>query len=555
MKIMTSHFYQPQFMAHTYKIRPKSDEVEIRTDNEPYLGDEPYLVTTGFNSYDEVKMDKENGIYRASVPYDNIIKYHINYKDTGKKDLKEGQDYTITNYKKMNQDASIALRNQHRQPLVHAIKPGETVGRVLYTERLQSGVEKIDEPFILVAPHLHYYKIKNPNLKGVIYTSEDCASLSHEASQLRQNTDVCASVYNPEDIEKLISLNGEKIELEVRDNYIRMDKTDKISTPKIYPKIDVPKLKPCDKVLTSKEFSPDVIGAKAVNLRRLEELKEQGKIDVIIPKSIALPHGYIQNLWDNDVEQEEYYLNYKDRYPCKESCPVGKLNDYAENKMFELRNILKENGITSDYVIVRSAFNSEDLPNYSAAGLYNSSRVPLDSEIEERNNGELYHAILNGVGRSKWSRNAIKSRRQYQIPDENVQPGALIQNYIPAKYKFTVYTDDNNNLRIELFSRNAFLFGKDIYQPHVFSYDKETGELRYDSIQMTDEGVTFNEAGEIIEIDPIEEDLSNNEKIMEQIKKVAQNALVVEKEFGAPQDIEGGLKGDDIYFWQTRNIV
>ena len=558
MRLMTSNFNQPQFMAHTYKIRPKSDEVEVRTDNEPYLGEELYLVPLSNHSYfdNEIKMDKENGVYSAKIPEDKIIKYHIDYKDTGNVDLKDGKDYAITNYKKMKQDASLALRNQFRQPLVHAINSGKTIGKVVYAEKIPRNIEDINEPFIMVAPNLFYYKVKNPNLVGMIYTSEDCASLSHEASQLRQNTDVCASVYNPKDIEKLESLNGERIELEVRDNFIRMDKTDKVSYPKIYPKIEVPKLKQCDKVLTSKEFLPDVIGAKAVNLRRLEELKEQGKIDVIIPKSVALPYGYFQNLWDNDIEQEKYYLENKDRYPCKESCLVGKLSDYAENKMFELRDILKENGITSDWVIVRSAFNSEDLPNYSAAGLYDSELISLDSEIEKRNNGELYHAILNDVGRSKWSKNAIKSRKQYQIPDENVQPGALIQDYIPAKYIFTVYTnDDNNKLKLELFSRNAFRFGKDMYQPHVFSYDKATGKLSYNSIQMMDEGVTFNEDGEIIDIDPIEEDLSNNEKMMEQIKKVAQNALVVEKEFGAPQDIEGGIKGDDIYFWQTRNIV
>ena len=558
MRLMTSNFNQPQFMAHTYKIRPKTYEVEVRTDNEPYLGEEPYLVPLSNHCYfdNEIKMDKENGVYSAKIPEDKIIKYHIDYKDTGNVDLKDGKDYAITNYKKMKQDASIALRTQFRQPLVHAINSGKTIGRIVYAEKIPRNIEDINEPFIMAVPNLSYYKVKNPNLVGVIYTSEDCASLSHEASQLRQYTDVCASIYNPKDIEKIENLNGEKIELEVKENYIRMEKTDKVATPKIYPKIDVPKLKLCDKVLTSKEFLPDVIGAKAVNLRRLEELKEQGKIDVIIPKSVALPYGYFQNLWDNDIEQEKYYLENKDRYPCKESCLVGKLSDYAENKMFELRDILKENGITSDWVIVRSAFNSEDLPNYSAAGLYDSVLIPLDSEIEKRNNGELYHTILNDVGRSKWSKNAIKSRKQYQIPDENVQPGALIQDYIPAKYIFTVYTnDDNNKLKLELFSRNAFRFGKDMYQPHVFSYDKASGELSYDSIQMMDEGVTFNEDGEIIDIDPIEEDLSNNEKIMEQIKKVAQNALVVEKEFGTPQDIEGGLKDDDIYFWQTRNIV
>ena len=32
--------------------------------------------------------------------------------------------------------------------------------------------------------------------------------------------------------------------------------------------------------------------------------------------------------------------------------------------------------------------------------------------------------------------------------------------------------------------------------------------------------------------------------------KVSKNALVLEKTFGKPQDIEGGIKGEKIYFWQ-----
>ena len=32
-------------------------------------------------------------------------------------------------------------------------------------------------------------------------------------------------------------------------------------------------------------------------------------------------------------------------------------------------------------------------------------------------------------------------------------------------------------------------------------------------------------------------------------------ASIIEKEFGYPQDIEGGLKDNNIYLWQSRNIV
>ena len=72
---------------------------------------------------------------------------------------------------------------------------------------------------------------------------------------------------------------------------------------------------------------------------------------------------------------------------------------------------------------------------------------------------------------------------------------------------------------------------------------------------MTDSFVTYDENENMIDITPIEEDLSGNEKLFEQLRRVVKNALVIEKEFGAPQDIEGGIKDGKIYFWQSRNIV
>jgi phosphoenolpyruvate synthase/pyruvate phosphate dikinase len=57
------------------------------------------------------------------------------------------------------------------------------------------------------------------------------------------------------------------------------------------------------------------------------------------------------------------------------------------------------------------------------------------------------------------------------------------------------------------------------------------------------------------DITPIEEDLGENKELFEQLESAIKDALVVEKEFGAPQDIEGGIKDGKIYFWQSRNIV
>ena len=232
---MTSNFNQPQFMAHTYKVMPKKD-LQIRTDNNPYLGEEPELVIT--NQSDDVEdvipMEKEENLYCASPIENNNIKYHINYQDTGNIDYKDGKDYEI-NYKKMRQDATLALCNQFRQPLVQPLKKGKTLGKVVSTEQFNGDISKIKEPFILVTPSR--YEIENPNLSGYIFTSDNFMDFSFGGFQARNNADVCVFVFDPKVIENLENLHNENIELEVKDNFIKFNKTDKAGKTKIFPKV------------------------------------------------------------------------------------------------------------------------------------------------------------------------------------------------------------------------------------------------------------------------------------------------------------------------------
>ena len=79
--------------------------------------------------------------------------------------------------------------------------------------------------------------------------------------------------------------------------------------------------------------------------------------------------------------------------------------------------------------------------------------------------------------------------------------------------------------------------------------------MSYDSIKESYSYITFDENGNIAETSSINEDFTGDKKMFETVRRIVKNALAVEKEFGRPQDIEGGIKGDDIYFWQTRNIV
>ena len=554
MKIPSLVSYSTSFKAHSYKFEPKSGRLFIETDNNPNLGNEPYLVyKAGTDEVDTKPMEYQNGLYTTSFYIDFLnpndkVQYHITYSDTGGVDKNNGKEYELVPYPFL-QSSIIKTRNQYRQPLIHALNSGKTVGRIFCKDKFNSwdSIDDINEPTIIVTNTFHT-ALKNPNVVGVIFTSFDSGALSHMSTQFRNNTDICASIFDTNCIQRLKELNGKIVELEVHDEEFQVEETCKIGTPKQYSKVEIPEQKIVDRILTSQEYSPDIVGSKALNLRRLEELVERGKIDVKIPKSIALPHAWVQHLFDENKEQKVCYNQAKECYICKEEAPIW-FEPNFENRMQYLIQDMQRNGldVSARHVMVRSSFNGEDLSNYSAAGLYKS----VMSEI---NPSDLYEAIVE-VAQSKWSDDAVYSMQQHSIDEKLIKPTILIQDCIVPEYKFTVYTDyeNKNKLRIDMYSDGMIYAGDDI-QPHVFEYDRKTNELTYKSIQMVTPKVCYDENFNE-QLEPIQNDLTQRPNVFRLVKKLVENALVIEKEFGQPQDIEGGFVGDDIYLWQTRNIV
>ncbi len=535
MRVSFIKHFQPSFKAHFYEIKPKAEKINIKTDNNPYLGEKPNLEYKRSDeiSSDELPMEKNGNFYGVGFyisPDTSSLNYRISYKDTGKTDLKDGEDYNL-DVMKLMQTASVYNRIRHKQPLIYPLKKGEAQGRILYKDIfMEDEIESIKEPTILVTKNLQIISLNNNNVKGVILINYGVDTLSHASATLRSSTDMSAVVFDSKTQEKLQSLNGKKAKITALKDSLKFEKTENNpnDSQKDVPKIIVPKMRRVNKILISQEYEKDTVGAKAFNLKRLEDLVEKEKIDVIIPKSVAVPFAFIE-------ERLENRENYKE-------------------PMQELMSVMEKEGINSKSVMVRSAFNGEDLPNYSAAGLYKTTF----SKIEPL---RLWSGIAS-VAASKNGLNAINSRKKYGIKDEDIKPTVLIQNEINADYYFTIYTDDSeNNLRIELKEdgyRNSSV------SPYVFLYNKETGELQQESIQEFQPSVTFDENLNIVDESPIYDPLSDRrEECKKLLKNVVKNALVVEKEFGKPQDIEGGItfgdednfKEEKIYFWQTRNIV
>ncbi len=544
MLIRTLKSNNPIFKAHFYKVLPKDNKIIVQTDNQPYTGLDAHIVSPDFfRGETEKKMEKNNNYFFTEIKTTKpVFRYHIEFKDSGEKDFNNGKDYEVPK-DELRRQASLYLRKLHNQPEIHAIKAGEASGKIFYKEIITSKdfetLKDIKEPTIIVTKHFHQ-GISNPNIVGIIYTADDAGAFSHLSAQLRNRLDVSGAIYRPDIISRLQKLNGQNIQLKLKDNFIEFQKTDNILKPKKFPKIFVPKLKYSNKILTSKEYSPDIIGAKAVNLRRLEKLQETGKIDAIIPKSVALPWGYIENLLTMAENGDDIFQE-------------GNFSSDLENELNNLRLFLKNNGVNKKALMIRSAFNGEDLPDYCAAGIYETDFMILGND-NDNNNFKLLQCI-NHVAKSKMSYEAVESRKRHEIPDDQIQPGIIIQNMIDADCKFTLYTDDGSgNLKIDLFTNNAQPNGA--IQPHVFTYHRDCAKLTYDSIQMdNDAAVLFDENKKIIKADPVKCNLSQNQKLFKLLEKLSRNAIEIEKEFGHPQDIEGGIKDDMIYLWQSRNIV
>ena len=90
-------------------------------------------------------------------------------------------------------------------------------------------------------------------------------------------------------------------------------------------------------------------------------------------------------------------------------------------------------------------------------------------------------------------------------------------------------------------------------EPFQITFDKSTGKLAVEKEHEIMTEYIFDENYNILKTTKLGE--SRFEELLPTLKKLVKNALVLEKEFGRPQDIEGGIKAGQLYFWQARNIV
>lgn len=523
MKIQTHNdFSFKTNYFHYQKVGNRIYLDKIITDNAEDLGKNPIVLSN----------DKEfpmsyDGKYYTSKLTNSISNYRIYYKDTNLYE-KHGTEQFIDE-DAIKRKIIIEDKIAGGQDLEYIIAKGKTVGKLLVLPNMTTLKKYKDEPnlIVLLENDSAINQIPPSNVRAIIMRNGVIEYLSHVANILRDSLDMASIVYDDEKIDKLKKLNDENISITNTNGKIEFSPSEiKEESTVTKRKITITPILETNSILSLQDCTQENCGNKAYRLKIMNEMAANGELkNIIIPKAFVLPYGYLKNLTtflknNASDDYEEFFTN-----------------PYKDAILEEVR----KNGIND--IIVRSAFNGEDTPNYSAAGLYKSIYIPNEEEI-------IF--AIKDVMQSKNSPFAISSRKRNLIKDEEVQPTIIIQDYIASDYNFTLYTKDiNDNLRIELKHSHY----KDA-QPAIISYDRKNNLLKLLSPQNLRSSYLVDEKYNIINIQhQIDELVENWQNFVPTLNNLVKNALSLEKKFKAAQDIEGGFKDGKLYLWQCRNIV
>lgn len=540
-----------------------------------------------FDDMHEIK--KEEHFYSFVPSYSTLydrLYYAVYYKDTGKWDNNHGKGYEIEPLKVVNKAISFD-KKEHNQSLLRIIRSGSTKGKVVVSDTLSEflrNLPKSNEPVIAVVgdffargkgDSLGYIP---PNVKSVIFTKTAKATLDHEAAFVGSQVDTSVMLYDEKKIRALQKMAGKFINLDISQSGIRWKYIKPISIDSqnaIRAEIKIPEIVTSDRLLKSEEYKPELVGSKAYNLRRLEEMKNSGRLkDVAIPHSFAIPCGiYDKVLAANPEKAIDIDRIIKEINEMSDSTAINKrlsdlrdviYNYYGsesaikipEETQQEITDFKDRLGL-GKFVMVRSSFNGEDAKGYSAAGLYDSNLY-----YDEAFWFKSIFDTIKSVWRSKWNYRAYLSRRGNNIDHTLIKPTVIIQDFVDADYGFTIYTKDpesnkGNRFLIQMWSKKAF-------DPYIIRYDRDKKEVKIEQIARKSRNIILDDKFRVISADPMGDPIINNlEQWKLLLRKVCNAADEIEKEFGGAQDIEGGIKlGNEsdigksqIYFWQTRDQI
>ncbi len=298
-------------------------------------------------------------------------------------------------------------------------------------------------------------------------------------------------------------------------------------------------------------------GAKSANLG---EVLNSRLPNVSVPGGFTIPFFYYdQFIKENKLDAAIYEMMNDQRFvhdpayrrerltAMREKIGRGQIN--AGLRAAVLRRFRAE--FAGKGVFVRSSSNTEDLPNFNGAGLYNT--VP-----NVRTDETLLDAIKN-VWSSLWNFEAYEARERAGVDHSKIYMAVLIQEGINADAAGVMITTDPYDKE----NRNSvYISAKRGLGIRVVEGEKIAEQIMFNPVSNTvrvltrsaeDSLLMFDEQGGVREVS-----IKGDRAVLTDavVRRLAETARKLKRIFGGrDQDIEWVIMGDQIYIVQSRPYI
>jgi phosphoenolpyruvate synthase/pyruvate phosphate dikinase len=305
--------------------------------------------------------------------------------------------------------------------------------------------------------------------------------------------------------------------------------------------------------LSSPEASLENTGGKGASLARLARLGLP-----VPPGFIVLTHAYrdfvaansleasiaeaLAGLDGNDGAQLEETSN-----QLRSQFSTGKL---PEEIAAEVIRQYRELDPRSRGVAVRSSATFEDLPELSFAGQQDTFLNVIGEE-------QLLKALVN-CWSSLWTARAIGYRLRNDLPQEQIALAVVVQRMVPSEVAGVLFTANPlSGLRSETVIDATFGLGEALVsgqvEPDHYVVDTESGELKQVRLGAKETSTRGKTGGGV---ESLREEAGGKRSLSdEQLRKLVTTGRQIQKEYGAPQDIEWAFAGGEMAILQSRPIT
>jgi len=298
-------------------------------------------------------------------------------------------------------------------------------------------------------------------------------------------------------------------------------------------------------------------GGKSANLGEVMNARLPG---IEVPGGFTIPFYYYDAfLKDNNFDDALYEMLQDQRFvhdpayrrqrltEMRERLQKGKVE--AQLRQQVLQRV--EKSFPGQGLFVRSSSNSEDLPNFSGAGLY--STVPNARGAEQ---------IIEGIKKvwaSLWNFEAYEARERAGVDHMKIFMAVLIQKGINSESSGVMITTDpfdKQNMGGIYISAKRGLGSKVVEGPKVAEqviYNPRAKAMQVLTRSAEDSLLTFDEHGGLKEV-PI----TGERKVLtdDVIQRLVRAALEIKRVFGnREQDIEWAYMNGQLYIVQSRPFI